>query len=549
MMRMKDRILLLLLLLCSFNVLAQKDTTVKPSVTIVSSYKPVLIAPVKINFYGSSLIVDSINNVRAYNVPAQNFVYSYVPVSLHPLSLVHDTAELYKNTNNFLRLGYGNYKTPLLNGGLFLQPIRSLKISMLVDYSSSKGNIINQDYSALSARTFANYFLPHDEVHFKLSYSRNQHFLYGYDHAKYAFSKQEVSHLFHDMDLQLGIRNTAVNSLNLTYDPTFRLNVFNLTDSLKETTIAFKLPINIKFNNRLTGGAAASIDVTNYSATNSFSENIRLKNAVSAFDGFLKYNNKSVLISLGASGIQTDKKWSLLPDIRVEIPVHKNNIIFFGGWKGSVMKNTYSSLSSINPYLQVLNIQQNTLQNEFFAGIKTTVGNHFSFLANAGFFRFNNFQFFMNDTSAASKFHMFVLSNENKLNNFRLHTEFSYALRDKFRVTGAVNFNAYSGLHQNLKAWNMVPMDANISAFWQLGPKLELKGSFILFAGAKYLESPNIVKETEGGTDLRIAAEYKLHKRVFAFTNLNNIFGKTYERWHLYPQYGVNFIGGIKVRF
>lgn len=548
-MRMKHRMLFLLWLLCSIHAQAQKDTTVNPSVTIISSYKPVLINPAKINFYGSALIVDSIHKVRPYNVPAQNFVYSYVPISLHPLSLIHDTAELYKNTFNFLRLGYGNYKTPLINGGLFFHPLSSLKINMLVDYISSQGNIVNQDYSVLSARTFAKYFLPNDEIHCNLSYSRNQHFLYGYDHLSYSYAKQEVSHLFQDMDLQLGIRNTAVNSLNISYDPTIHLNIFHLTDSLRETTIGCKLPVNFKFNNRIAGGALASVDATKYSGTNSLSENIRIKNAVSAFAGFLKYSNKSVLVQLGASYTQSDTKWSLLPDIRLEIPIHKNNFIFISGWKGTVIKNTYRNLSAINPYLQVLNIQQNSLQNEFFAGFKTTVGNHFTFLTNAEFVRFSNYPLFMNDTSAASKFHLFVLSNESKLNNFRIHADVSYTVRDIFRLTGAVNFNAYSGLHQNQKAWNMVPMDADFSAFWQASPKLELKGSFILFSGFKYLNRGNVVKEAEGGTDLRIAGEYKLYKRMFAFLNLNNIFGKTYERWHLYPVYGINFTGGIKVRF
>jgi outer membrane receptor protein involved in Fe transport len=43
--------------------------------------------------------------------------------------------------------------------------------------------------------------------------------------------------------------------------------------------------------------------------------------------------------------------------------------------------------------------------------------------------------------------------------------------------------------------------------------------------------------------------EYKIKKQFGAFINLNNIFGKNYERWHNYPVYGFNVLGGLSLQF
>ena len=53
----------------------------------------------------------------------------------------------------------------------------------------------------------------------------------------------------------------------------------------------------------------------------------------------------------------------------------------------------------------------------------------------------------------------------------------------------------------------------------------------------------------EGGSDLSVEARYIIRKNVSAFAGLNNIFGKTYQRWYRYPVYGIQALGGLEFRF
>ena len=92
-------------------------------------------------------------------------------------------------------------------------------------------------------------------------------------------------------------------------------------------------------------------------------------------------------------------------------------------------------------------------------------------------------------------------------------------------------------------------MEMSASMKWWATKKLLLKSDFYLFAGSYYLEKGGISKRMQSGADLNVGAEYKFNKQFSTFINLNNIFGGTYERWHNYPVYGFNFIGGIVFHF
>jgi outer membrane cobalamin receptor len=52
-----------------------------------------------------------------------------------------------------------------------------------------------------------------------------------------------------------------------------------------------------------------------------------------------------------------------------------------------------------------------------------------------------------------------------------------------------------------------------------------------------------------GGADLSLGAEFRINSHFTAFTDLNNIFGRNYQRWHNYPVYGFNAILGVIARF
>jgi hypothetical protein len=49
--------------------------------------------------------------------------------------------------------------------------------------------------------------------------------------------------------------------------------------------------------------------------------------------------------------------------------------------------------------------------------------------------------------------------------------------------------------------------------------------------------------------DLSVGAEYKIKTNLRAWLDINNVLNDTYERWHAYPVFGINLLGGMIINF
>jgi hypothetical protein len=117
---------------------------------------------------------------------------------------------------------------------------------------------------------------------------------------------------------------------------------------------------------------------------------------------------------------------------------------------------------------------------------------------------YRDLPFFINDTATDEK--AFIVSNESKVNNFRVHGDVSYINQDKFTLTAGVTFNGYTGMKNNDKAWHTIPMEFTSSLRWWAFDHLLLKGDFYFFNGGNYLTTTNGSRPLSGGTDLSAGA-------------------------------------------
>jgi hypothetical protein len=169
--------------------------------------------------------------------------------------------------------------------------------------------------------------------------------------------------------------------------------------------------------------------------------------------------------------------------------------------------------------------------------------------AKAGVVSYKNYQFFINDTSANSDGKSFLLSNDEKVNNFRIHGDITYTVPGKFVASGAVTFNGFAGMKTNKKAWHTLPVEGRATARWTPSKKLLIKTELYFFGGGQYLDKNNKSVSLKGGIDLSLGSEYKINNKINAFLDLNNIFGNKYQRWHNYPVYGIGVLAGVIIRF
>lgn len=544
---MNKLIIVTILSTVSLVAIAQKDTTKTQTIDITSSFKPVLRNAVKINLYGTQLPADTSRPALSYNIPSQNLFYAYQPITLRPLALQQDT-NLYLGGRNFVKAGFGSLSTPFLSAGISLGDGRKSLINFYGDYIGSKGSDIKyQDYSMLNVKATASAFTKNNEIYGAATLRRDDYNLYGYDHVLHNYEKKDIRQQMQDVGLVVGIRNTGVNNVGVNYNPSVQLNFFNNKNKVNETTITALIPVEKKWGDDFNFKVALKAEIANYATQSQALIDTNFNNNLIQLMPAIEYKTDIIKLHGGFTPVWNNGDFSWIPNVYAEARLAENLFLLQAGWVGRFVQNTYRNLISQNPYLLPISLINNTKEVEFYGGLKASIAKHFNVSAKAGLVRYTDLPLFVNDVDNDEK--GFLVSNESKINNFRIHGDISYINQEKFNLTAGLTFNGYTGMKDNDKAWHRVPMEFNASLRWWPLKNLMLKSDMFIYNGGKYLMPGGDAGTLPGAADLSAGAEFRINKQFSAWFDVNNILNDKYERWHNYQVYGLNFLGGIKINF
>ena len=544
-LRNKFQILLLLIAYCllASNATAQRDTTRRQTIEITSSYKPVLRNAVKINLSASALAADTSRPRLAYDIPAQNLFFAYQPISLKPLALMQDTG-LQLGVRNYVKAGFGNYTTPYIAAAVSFGDGKKSLVNLYGNYISSKGKIINQDFSELKLKGTGSFFSAKNEVYGSAGINANQYYQYGYDHTLHNFSKDSVSRKYQDFFVSAGLRNTAVNDFKVNYNPNVTAHIFSRENKINESSLIIDAPVEKKFGESISFKVAAIANLTNLT-NKATTINTSISNNLFQIAPELAYYSNMFTFHGGVTPSWNNGVLSVLPNIYGEAQLQHNVLMVQAGWVGRFINNSFRSLSTMNPYIADPTFLTNTKEVQYYGGVKATLGKHFSFNAKAAFITYNNMPLFVNDGLYGNSF---IVTNESKMNDLQLHGDMSLVSQDKFTLTAGLDLNTYTGLSNNANAWGLIPVQLTGSFRWNAFKQVLLKADVFTFSGVPALLKNNTETKTNG-TDMSAGAEFKITKKFSAWLDLNNILDQKYQRWYNYPVYGLNVIGGIIAHF
>ena len=92
-------------------------------------------------------------------------------------------------------------------------------------------------------------------------------------------------------------------------------------------------------------------------------------------------------------------------------------------------------------------------------------------------------------------------------------------------------------------------MEFTSSLRWWVIKQVMVKADFYAFGAGYYLDKGKTSMIFDPGSDFSAGVEFKISKMFSAWMDVNNIFNTKYERWHNYPVYGLNLLGGVRVNF
>jgi outer membrane cobalamin receptor len=95
----------------------------------------------------------------------------------------------------------------------------------------------------------------------------------------------------------------------------------------------------------------------------------------------------------------------------------------------------------------------------------------------------------------------------------------------------------------------LLPVEFNTSLKWQPFKDFWAKMDLFAFNGDQYRAANGESFKGNSGVDMNAGVEYRITRQLNLWFQMNNIFNDKYERWHQYPVYGINVLGGIVFSF
>lgn len=524
---------------------AQKDTTKKGGIDIVSSFKPVLRESAKINFNASPPSVDTTKARLIYDIPNQNLLFAYQPGSLKPLALDIDSGGRFDNSS-YVKFGFGSLRTPFVQAGISFGDGKTAGLNIFAKHVGSDGKREYQKFANTDIK-LAGFFKSGNNLEWDASIGmkQNRTYKYGYEPQTLLFTIDSLKQNFQTIAGRLAVHNINKTEFGLTYWPEVKIDVF--TDNLKnsESNTVLNLPLQKTLGKEFAVNLGITFDLTRLSPTNK-----------SAFNNTMYYISPSVLYKTAKINAQVgirpswdNRTFKMFPNVLADITTSDKRFTFQVGWTGYIRKTTYQYLASQNPWLWLPATFKNTWIEERFAGFKGSVGDHFSYAAKVGFNKLNNQPLFVNDYTTGLGGKSFRVVNEKEIKVVNFGGEFGFAIHEKFSLITGLTFNQYSGLKDNAKAWGLTPLELKAAMRIQVIKDLWLKTDLFAWTGPQYLKKDGTADRLPGAADLNAGLEFKITKNINLWTQFNNIFNKEYQRWNQYPVYGFNFVGGIVFSF
>jgi hypothetical protein len=524
-----------------------QDTTKRKTIDITSTFKPVLREASKINFNAAPPAVDSSRPRLTYNIPVQNLFFTYQPAELKPVALQIDSINAWQYSN-YIKVGVGNVHLPYVKAGFSFGDGKKSYFNLFATHYSSKGDKEFQKNSLTSVGAAATYRTDKNiEWNGTLGFSSDNYYLYGFRPDSLKFAKEDLRQRFQTIEGKVHFHNVEPTEFGLSYHPSLRVSVFTDNHSFKgrEANTVLDLPLEKSFGDEFAFKLGATADLTNYQLKgggNKFTDN----NNIYLVNAALVYKTPTLMIHGGLTPSWDNSRFRMLPNVMADISTNDKQITLQLGWVGYYLKGSYQRFASLNPWIAQPDSLMNTKVEEKYVGFKGSLAGHFSYSAKLGLQKYTDMALFVNDTLDGKTFKTIY---EPQINAVNLHSEVGYNIGEKFSANAAFNFNWFTKVEKELKAWGQIPIELNVGLRWQVMKDLWLHSDLWAWDGARYRAKNGDAYKSGTGFDLNAGAEFRITKNFNLWVTMNNILNNKYQRWNQYEVFGFNILGGITYSF
>lgn len=573
-------LLAILCIVLGGNVDAQQDTITK-EVMVIKAYDPTIEDAFKMNAMPGIPTPPPANKTFTYSVSEHTF---NPPTTISPLPAEPFTeTEKYALYQNYISGGIGNYTS--FYGDLYYNAYTSKEYQLDVygTHHSSFGKVKLEDGSKSYAPFSKNKLglgytkrFKNMELHSDLVFNYNANRFYGYQTVKDSALYQYAGNAS-GMDT-LAIPGTEISAFDRQHFSDFHItaqlnSIHTRKDDFTHKSFFQAYSLGDNFTNR-ESFINLGTDIL-FPLVENFA-------GLDAEIGFLFYNNPSKILpfrtldknniislkltpyyyiendlwklKLGFSAQMVaeqsqEVKFVPSPDIRFDLELIEDFLMFYGKLSGSYDVYSYKQLGAENPFIAP-NMMAAPVQTpiDFKIGLRGTVLFGFDIHVSTGFGSVKNKYFFVNETYRDIATDELVQSNlfEMVFDNgtfFSFDGELVYHGTERLKVGLTANYKKYT--LENLKyAWHVPQFTLGAYGGYRVNDKITAKVLYQVRSSVKAQNADGSSKSLKAINDISLEGNYVINDRFTAFLKVNNVLAQKYYLWNGYPSQGINaFIG------
>ena len=533
---MKQLFIFLIIFIPGF-LFSQEDNIKFDEVKVIKEFSATLGDFNKINIDPVLPVFDLKSRRYKYTVRSVPVKLEYEKPQIRPLALKTENA--IKSNKYYIKLGYSvpkylkaelslGYKKKNMNSNLLFKHISADNSASIKDQKISKTGM---DFS---------FFNRKNESDLEYGLKTNLEGDYYYLYATGANS-----------DTLLPYTNNKRRFLKGDFKGSFKKeNLFDKLDNTTEFNYKFlQLNTSGKFENNITikNKSKISVNENMHFIIPVYADLIFSKSNYYLFGIQPKYifNSKLVNIKLGGDIAKSQSDFYAYPYADLSLNIFHNFLEIFGAISNDIYNNSNYLKTIDNPFL---NFDRDSIAtsvfNNYTAGIRSSLeGAKIEF--STTYQKFKNKLFFVNSNTDRRTFDA-IYDNGT---NIKLEANVSYKFIPQLEISGTLTKHFYKLDNLN-KAWFNPDFTANFTTKSNLlYDKLQIKGELFFASQSWYQGLDGNNYKLDPLFDISAEAKYRLFKNTSVFAEVNNIFAQKYQRWYQYPSLGLNFLGGIEMRF
>ena len=517
-----------------------QDTLRNNEFDVIKDFKPTLTDIIKIPSNPNPEVPEVKAPKLDYTLPNVKLNADPTIYTIKPLAM--GTALLPKLKNNYFRLGYGNYSSPIIEAYITTARNKTSQAGVYVKHFSANPED-KRAFSNNALKLWGKRFMGKGAVTTDVAFNRNVIHYYGYQPKNIDIKKSDLRRQYAALDVHAGYSNIIKDTAKLKFN--LDANFYNFIDNNESIENDFKL--NGNFSKRINGNPLdVGIGVnTNNTKTKLYEYNrvfvdINPEYTLTFPKAFIKIGFNSTFFN-DSQGTN----FFFFPKAEAAYQITPKTVTAYAGITGNLNRTTYRGLVNENPFISNFSLLNTENNFEIYGGFKGEISSQTSFMLQFSHAIVRNLMFYGFDNTSRGQTTIFDTTNAGLSN---IKAEINHEFGEKFHLNFVMNYYAYS--LQITQPFSRPTFTTRTSIMYNIGNKFIIRSDVYTMNKRKSIElSEKKEFNLNAITDLNLSIDYRYTKNVSLFLLMNNLTNNQYQRWFDHKVYGFNILGGLSVTF